>query len=126
METRNNGWIHRKSRLPGEADGDQNGKVLAWHAFQDAIVVRWDQFPQNHFHVYWMPIADLDDRLWIRAMERLPTVDDADKLNCVLVLDQRGQISVTGYHQLTSNRSLMRWRRLPEPPSDAKELRKMD
>jgi len=122
---RNNGWIYGKSRLPCEADGDENGMVLAWHAFQDAVLVRWDQFSLNRFHVYWMPISALDEEPWINAMEKPPTAEDADKLNCVLVMDQYGKISVTGYHQFAWNRALTHWRRLPGPPSDAKELRQM-
>lgn len=125
MEHLNNGWIHGKSRLPCEADGDESGKVLVWHALQDAMLVRWDQFPSNHFYVYWMPISALDEQPWINAMEKLPTQDDADKLNCVLVMDRHGHISVTGYHQFAWNRTLVRWRPLPGPPSDARELRKM-
>ncbi len=125
MERRNNGWIHGKSRLPSEADGDINGKVLAWHAFQDVVLVRWDQFPLNRFNVYWMHLSTLDEIPWIDAMERLPTKDDADKLNCVLVMDWQGEISVTGYHQFAWNKTLTHWRSLPPPPSDAKELRHM-
>lgn len=125
VQRRNNGWIHGKSRLPCEADGDHDGKILVWHAFQDAVVVSWNQFLHNRFHVYWMRIADLDDNPWICAMEKLPTQSDADKLNCVMVMDQEGHVNVTGYHQFSWNRTLTHWRTLPPPPSDAMQLRKM-
>lgn len=122
---RNNGWIHGKSRLPGEADGDNNGKVLVWHAYQGAMLTTWDAFPRNQFNVYWMPISALDEIPWINAMEKPPTKSDADALNCVMVKDRRGEITVTGYHQFTWNKALTHWRPLPGPPSDAKELRQM-
>lgn len=122
---RNNGWIHIKSRLPEEADGGIYGKVLVWHAFQDAMLVKWDQITGNRFHVYWMPLSDLDNTPWINAMEKPPTEGDADKLRCVLVLDQQGNVSVTGYHQFQWNHTLTHWRPLPGPPSNAKELRQM-
>ena len=122
---RNNGWIHRNSRLPVEEDGNEDGLVLVWHAFQDAMVVRWYDLPRNHFIVYWMRLSDLENIPWINAMERLPTQDDADKLNCVLVMDRHGRVAVTGHHQFEHNRALTHWRPLPEPPSDAKELRQM-
>lgn len=122
---RNNGWIHGKSRLPGEADGESDGKVLVWHAFQGAMLTRWDEYTNNRFNIYWMPLSALDHIPWICAMERPPAKDDADALNCVLVKDRRDSITVTGYHQFAWNQSLTHWRPLPGPPSDAKELRQM-
>lgn len=123
---RNNGWIHRNSRLPRVEDGGEHGQVLVWHAFQDAVLARWDQFTANRFHVYWMPLSDLDDMSWINAMEIPPREEDADKLNCVMALDAQGHISVTGYHQFRWNKTLLYWRKLPGPPSDAKRLREMN
>lgn len=126
MENRNNGWIRGESRLPCEADGDKNGKVLAWHAYQGAMMCRWDYYTKNQFHVYWMPIADATARPWIVAAERLPTEEDADALNCVLAKDDQGEISVTGWHQFGWNNALSHWQRLPEPPGDYRELRRME
>lgn len=125
METQNSRWIHGKSRLPSKADGDTSGKVLVWHAFQGAMLTRWNEYSSNRFNVYWMPLSALDSCPWICAMEKPPTKDDADMLNCVLIKDRFGNILITGYHQFTWNSMLTHWRRLPEPPSDAKELRQM-
>lgn len=124
MEKRNNGWIHGKSRLPDVADGDADGKVFVWHAFQGVMLIQWDDFTRNPFHVYWMRISE-GTGPWIPAVERLPAKEDSDALNCVLAMDGHGGIRVTGYHQFGWNSDLVRWQQLPAPPSDYKELRKM-
>ena len=116
------GWIRGSLRLPGSADGDQTGKLLVWHAYQGAMLATWWDYPTNRFHIYWMPLSALDPG-WIEAADKLPTVNDADALNCVLVEDRQGDLKVTGYHQFSWNKMLVRWHRLPSPPQDAKELR---
>lgn len=45
-------------------------------------------------------------------------------MNCVLAKNRYDEISVTGYHQFIQNSALSRWKRLPTPPSDYRELRK--
>lgn len=117
------GWVRGSLRLPGSADGDQTGKLLVWHAYQGAMLTTWWDYPTNRFHVYWMPLSSLDETGWIEAADKLPTVNDADALNCVLVEDHRGDLKVTGFHQFGWNKMLVRWHRLPCPPQDAKELR---
>ena len=125
MEKRNNGWIHGKSRLPEAADCDAEGKVFAWHAYQGAMLTHWSEFCKNSFNVYWMRVSDSASGPWIAAVERLPAKEDSDVLNCVLARDASGGISVTGFHQFGWNSALTHWQRLPSPPSDYKELRKM-
>lgn len=123
---RNNGWINGKSRLPCETDGDETGKIFVWHAYQGAMLCRWDHYTRNSFHVYWMPIADTAGKPWMVAAEKMPTKEDADGLSCVFAKDIRGEISVTGWHQFEWNKSLTHWKPLPEPPSDYRELRRME
>jgi hypothetical protein len=124
-EERNNGWIHGKSRLPTEADGDGSGKVMVWHAYQGAMLCRWDEYSKNPFFFYWMPVSDATDKPWIKAAEKGPTKGDADALNCVLAKDRHDDISVTGWHQFGWNNTLVCWLPLPGPPSDYIELRRM-
>lgn len=125
MEKRNNGWVHGENRLPAEADGDSAGKVFAWHVYQGVMLTHWRDFAKNSFNVYWMRVSDGAPGPWITAAERLPTKGDSDAQNCVLAKDAHGGISVTGFHQFDWNGTLQYWQRLPEPPSDYKELRKM-
>ena len=125
MENLNNGWIHGKCRLPDAADGDADGRVFVWHAYQGAMLTPWNDFDRNSFNVYWMRVSDGASAPWIAAVERLPTKEDSDALNCVLAKDMHDGISVTGFHQFGWNSALTHWQRLPAPPSDYKELRKM-
>ena len=124
MEKRNNGWIHGKSRLPDAADGDADGKVFVWHAFQGVMLIQWDDYAKNSFYVCWMRISE-GTGPWIPAVEGLPAKEDSDALNCVLAMDRHGDIRVMGYRQFEWNGDLVRWQRLPAPPSDYRELRKM-
>lgn len=125
MKNLNNGWIHGKYRLPDAADGDADGRVFVWHAYQGAMLTLWNEFDRNSFNVYWMRVSDGASAPWIAAVERLPTKEDSDALNCVLAKDMHDGISVTGFHQFGWNSALTHWQRLPAPPSDYKELRKM-
>ena len=125
MENLNNGWIHGKCRLPDAADGDADGRVFVWHAYQGAMLTPWNEFDRNSFNVYWMRVSDGASAPWIAAVERLPTKEDSDALNCVLAKDMHDGISVTGFHQFGWNSALTHWQRLPAPPSDYKELRRM-
>ena len=85
----------------------------------------WNDFEKNSFNVYWMRIEDGIVWPWINAMEKLPAKEDADAQNCVLSLNGHGEISITGYHQFGWNSGLLYWQRLPAPPSDYKELRRI-
>lgn len=125
MDNRNNGWIHKDSRLPAEADGDAGGNVIVWHAYQGAMLSQWHAFTKNSFNVYWMRVSDGITSPWINATEREPTKEDSDALNCVLAKDGHGEISITGFHQFAWNRDLTHWLPLPLPPTDYKILRKM-
>ena len=125
MEKQNNGWIHRKSRLPSAEDGDSTGKVIVWHIYQGAMLTRWDDYTKNPFNVSWMRISDWTTTPWISATETMLTKEDADTLNCVLARNKGGDISITGFHQFTCNNDLTHWMKLPVPPSDYRELRRM-
>lgn len=121
---RNNGWIHRNDRLPTKADASESGKLFAWHVYQGAILCHFSDFTKNAFHVYWMRFTDEMVEPWINAMEKLPTKEDADMMNCVLAKNRYEEVSITGYHQFHHNSALIAWKRLPTPPSDYRELRK--
>lgn len=121
---RNNGWIHRDVQLPTHDDGNANGLLFAWHVYQGVLLCHWNDFVKNRFNVYWMRIADDTADPWMDAMEKFPTKEDADMMNCVLAKNCYDEISVTGYHQFSQNSTLSHWKRLPTPPSDYRELRK--
>lgn len=124
MEKRNNGWIPGSSFPPREKDGDKSGKIFVWHAYQGVMLVRWDEYSRNPFHVYWMRVSD-GTGTWIDASVTAPCKADSDALNCVLAMDVHGEILVTGYHQFSWNSDLTHWQRLPDAPGDYKALRKM-
>lgn len=116
MERKINGWIHRESRMPAEADGDSTGKVFAWHVYQGVILTRWDDFAKISFNVYWMRISEGINDPWIAVTERKPTKKDSDAHNCVLAKSSHGDVSITGFHQFEWNSDLTHWLHLPLPP----------
>lgn len=120
-----NVWIHRDKRMPGKADGRSGGRILAWHAYQGAMLVKLDDFANNPFYVYWMCIIHAAVNLWVKTRAQLPTKNDADEMNCIFAVDAYGDISITGYHQLKPDGGWLYWQGLPQPPSDYRELRKM-
>ena len=124
MELRNNGWIPGSAIYPCETDGDKSGKIFVWHAYQGVMLVGWDEYGCNPFHVYWMRVSD-GTGTWIDASVRAPRKQDSDALNCVLARNVHGEILVTGYHQFLWNSDLTHWQRLPDAPGDYKALRQM-
>lgn len=121
----NDDWIPCGEKQPVEADGDKNGKILVWHAFQGVMLTRWDRLMENRFHAYWMPILPETKDKWILRGTRLPTAADADACGCVLVWDCHEGNRITGWHQPASDGGITAWQRLPGPPSDYQSLMKM-
>ena len=124
MEKRNNGWIPGSSFPPCEKDGDKSGKIFVWHAYQGVMLVRWDEYSRNPFHVYWMRVSD-GTGAWIDSSVKSPSKEYSDMMNCVLAMDVYGEIRVTEFRQFDWNRELTHWQQLPDAPGDYKELRKM-
>lgn len=121
----NDDWIPCGEKQPVEADGDKNGKIFVWHAFQGVMLTRWDRLAENRFHAYWMPIHSATKDKWILRGTRLPTAADADACGCVLVWDCHEGNRITGWHQPASDGGITAWQRLPGPPSDYQLLMKM-
>lgn len=109
-------WVELQKRLPGEADGDENGMVFVWHSIQGAMLCRYDQVMRNRFFTHWGRIAEHAKGNWISTKERMPDKADADVHNCVLVYDRHDGHKVTGWHQVRINRAIEMWQRLPDAP----------
>ena len=115
----NNGWKDISTCPCGDKPEDAR-MVLVWHVFQGFIVCSTRDAPENRFNVYWREPPEE----WIDPHDRLPTKDDADEQNCVLIVDSHGEMRVTGWHQIQDTESAMKWAARPEPPSDYKILRR--
>lgn len=48
------GWVAVSGRLPGREDGDAQGCVLVWHAFNGVMVTGWHNIAWNRFFTHWM------------------------------------------------------------------------
>lgn len=125
MDSLNNGWIKAKECRPMRKDGDEEGYVLVWHVYQGAMLARWNHI-SNPYVAYWMPIRHITASQWILATERKPTKAEADFQSCVLAKTTREGIKVTGCHQFYTDSTFTAWLPLPEPPSDYRELRRME
>ena len=113
-----NGWLDIESCPTAEAP-EEIWPVLVWHVFQGAIVSDTKNARENRFNVYWQEIPDG----WISLSERLPTQEDADPLNCVIIRDKWNEIHMRGWH-LPGNRSeYVAWMTPPKPPENARAMR---
>lgn len=122
MKKQNDGWIHREFRLPAETDADADGRIMAWHVYQGAMLVRWNEFCKNAFNVCWMRISSCASP-WIKSTDRPPTKADSDALNCVLAKNCHDEISIAGFHQFEFHRDLTHWKPLPAPPNKEAALK---
>ena len=93
--------------------------VVVWHVFQGVMVVRAANLRKNRFNTYWMEVPDG----WIDPNDRLPTREDADTQNCVIVRTTHGDVTVRGWHQVGQNGEIVQWMRPPKPPDNYRELR---
>lgn len=125
MDARNNGWIHRDVRLPGEKDAGADGMIMAWHAYQEAMLTRPNAFLKNKYYVYWRTTESITTP-WINTAEKEPTKEDGDTFHCVLAKSERGETRIAHYHQFANASDLICWTHLPPPPSDYRELRRME
>ena len=46
---------------------------------------------------------------WIPREERLPTAEDADAFNCVIVYHVFNGVMITGWHRVADNRFISHW-----------------
>ena len=53
---------------------------------------------------------------WIWSKDRMPTQEDADAQNCVLVWHELSGVMVTGWHRVKDNRFMVAWAKTPEGP----------
>lgn len=112
-------WIPIKDRRPTQDDGDQNGYVFAWHAFNGAVLARWNRF-ENRFFAYWMPVDSIA-LLWINTAERMPEKEDCDEQECILALCADRGLAIVNRHLIGKYAA---WQRLPAPPDDYRALRR--
>ena len=109
-------WVRIQDRLPIEEDGDENGKVFAWHTLQGAMLCRFDQINSNRFYTHWGRIEAFAKGRWIETTQRMPTKEDADIHNCVLVHDRHDGHRITGWHQAERDHTITMWQGLPDAP----------
>lgn len=121
MEIRpNNGWISIKDRRPQRGDGDCNGYVFVWHAFQGAILLSWDRLANSRFNLYWMPTDAAHHGQWMDTALYMPAPEDCDEQQCVLAQCSEHGLRVVNRHLIAGYPA---WQRMPKPPPDYKELR---
>ena len=117
-----NKWTSFQERAPNEFDF-QKDRILLWHAYQGAIVAFRDDIPRNRMYTHWMRIP-VDG--WIDAQRRLPRQDDADDLNCVLIMDEEHGAWVSGWHQVEKIKDhYAAWQQTPRPPDNYKEIKNL-
>lgn len=125
MENLNNGWDSQGEPSACRDRRRSTGKVLCVARLSGCDAYTMGRFPQELVNIYWMRLSEGIKAPWIVATERKPTKGDSDALNCVLARSSHGDISITGFHQFDWNSDLTHWLSPPLPPSDYKELRKM-
>jgi hypothetical protein len=109
-------WVNMHERLPTAEDGDENGKVFVWHTLQGAMLCTFDRVNTNRFYTHWGRIDAFANGRWIETSERMPTKDDADIHNCVLVHDRHDGHRITGWHQAERDHAITMWQGLPDAP----------
>lgn len=46
-------WHDKQYQPPRAYDADEQGNVLAWHAYAGMMIVRWETALMNGFITYW-------------------------------------------------------------------------
>lgn len=59
---------------------------------------------------------------WISVESRLPTQEDADEQNCVLVYHLLQGVMVMGWHRVSENSYCTHWMCPPMPPKEAARM----
>ena len=119
-------WIDIRTHPPTEADCP-SGYVIVWHAYQRTMVVRYENYNSNPMFTHWQPVP-VDG--WISYAERLPTHEDGDVQQCVLIRYDEGEdeedgIIVSGWHRYQRDRFCLAWQHTPPPPKDYLKYRNL-
>lgn len=107
-------WISLHDLRPTEKDC-YNGYLLVWHAYQRTLVIKIEQINCNQMYTHWRPVPITG---WISVSSRLPTADDGDVNECVLIKDIEDGIIVSGWHRFLRDRFCIAWQHMPLPPDD--------
>ena len=113
-----NGWMDIATCPRAERREDAR-RIIVWHVFQGAMVYSTLNAHQNRFNVYWREPPDT----WIDPHDWMPTVKDADPQNCILIIDNHGELRVRGWQQVETPDDVRAWAPRPEPPEDYQKLR---
>lgn len=93
--------------------------IIVWHVYSGVMVETREHAVENQFMTHWRAI---DNGAWIDARERPPTKEDADIYNCVISLNQWGEISMAGWHRFEREHGLIAWQHPPDPPDKVRDL----
>ena len=105
-------WIEFSRRKPRMSDCP-SGYVLVWHVFQGTMVIPAARVRPNPMYSHWMRVPEDG---WIDKADRLPSAEDGDAQNCVLIQYDEDGIVVSGWHRFQRDRFCRAWQRTPPPP----------
>lgn len=113
-----NGWIglHDGPIAAGDVP------IIVWHVHQGVMVFKRESVNSNRFLSHW---REIDNAAWIDARVQKPTKQDADALDCVISLNEWGEVSTAGWHRFEHETDLIYWQHPPDPPVNFSELRNM-
>lgn len=114
-------WRELRRDPPHIADarGD-NQQILVWHIYQGAML---EKFCRARWHSHLTHYTSIPaGAKWTKTTERMPEAGDADAYSCVLAYHVLEGAKITGWHNIAHDRYYTHWTKLPEPPTDAKQV----
>ncbi|MBU9200175.1 hypothetical protein KTD31_01990 [Burkholderia multivorans] len=119
MQRLNNGWIATASRLPVEANRDEEGEIFVW-SNNRATLIDLTQFDAK-IHLYWQPTPVGPNRNpnWIATKESAPVHADADEEGTVMVWGEHSTVAGACDYFEVESREYPFWMPYPKGPNDA-------
>ena len=108
-------WTPMSERRPCASDWDAHGKILIWDSNNGCMVGKVEsrrdilREPVTH----WQAIPGK----WIPKVRKMPTIFDADRQGCVLVLDMHTGAKMMGWNNPAFlDHEIVGWQKAPAAP----------
>lgn len=113
-------WKSLEEAEPGMEDADKNGRILAWHRHNGAMLIHpaITRTTAREFITHWQPTPRTSDGRWVSFADRGPEAEDCDAQGCVLAWEPGHGAQVVHRGNLENGR-YSRWMRLPGKPEGA-------